>query len=138
MDNIANIITKEQQLNNSYSSAISMDAFELMVNIGYSESERKTPQRVMFYTKFFFRQPPKAFYNDSLDDTICYQSVADVITRTCDGSEFKLLEFLCHEIFSNLRANVPSNVKIWLKVEKCKPPVENLKGSASFEFTDAL
>jgi len=119
-----------------FSSVISLNDLRVYIRLGVGEDERKNPQEVNISFKFFSKEPPKGCITDDINDTVCYYGVSSIINNYCNNREFKLLEYLCNSLCREVRESVPDNIKIWVKAEKCKPPIENLMGSTSFEYTD--
>ena len=115
---------------------ISVNSFKVSVNLGASQEERKLPQDVLISIKLYFNEAPKACFSDELEDTICYFKICETIKKYCADKEFKLLEYLNFSLYKQIRNNIDDNIKIWIKTEKAKPPIENLIGTTSFEYSD--
>ncbi len=119
-----------------YSSVIELNDLRLKVNLGVGEEERSKAQDVMVNLKFFSENKPGACISDNINDTICYHKMSDLVKEFVREKEFKLLEYLCYEMYQSLRKYVGQETKIWIKIEKCNPPIENLLGSTSFTYSD--
>lgn len=119
-----------------FSSIVSLSDLNLLINLGVTEHERHSKQAVNISFKFFFKQKPKGCETDNIEDTVCYHDVSNTVKEYCDNKEFKLLEYMCNGLYRAIRMLTPSDVKIWIKIEKCSPPIDGLIGSTSFEYTD--
>ncbi len=123
-------------LPSGFSSVISLNDLRVYINLGVGEDERKNPQEVNISFRFFSKQPPNGFVTDDIKDTVCYHEISNAIKNYCEKKEFKLLEYLCNGLYKEVRATIPYTMRIWVKAEKCNPPIDNLMGSTSFEYTD--
>ena len=119
-----------------FSSIISLNNLILSVNLGVTEDERKTPQKISVSFKFYMKGIPKSCETDNIEDTVCYAEMAELVKQHCSKKDFKLLEYLCYFLYEEIRKKIDPEVKIWVGVEKCDPPIEGLVGSTSFEYTD--
>ncbi|MCE3231965.1 MAG: FolB domain protein [Rickettsiaceae bacterium] len=119
-----------------FSSVISLNDLLLKVNLGVTEEERNVKQDIKISFKLFFKNPPKACESDSLEETICYHDISRIVDQHCHESKVKLLEYLCFQLHKEVRKIVSEDIKIWIKVEKCNPPIEGLIGTTSFEYSD--
>ena len=119
-----------------YNSVISLNDLLLKVHIGITEGEQNIPQDVNISFKFFYKDFPAGCNSDNITDTICYNKTANIVTSYCKNNKVKLLEYLCFELHKEVRKTVPDNVVVWIKVEKCDPPIEGMTGGASFEYAD--
>lgn len=108
----------------------------VLVNLGVSDGERNTKQEVNVSIKLFFKNAPKGCVTDSIKDTVCYFEISNAIKEFCNKGSFKLLEYLCHGLYGEIRKGVPEDIKIWIRVEKCNTPIDDLLGSTCFEYTD--
>jgi dihydroneopterin aldolase len=115
---------------------LSLTNYSTLIRIGVTENERLIPKKVTFNIKFFFSKLPLSCNNDELNDTICYNHIAQIINLYCENNEVKLIEKLCFDIFNLLRAEVNSNIKIWIKIIKHNPLTDNSLQQAEFEFSD--
>ena len=119
-----------------YNSVISLDELLLKVHLGITEKEQSVPQDVKISFKFFYKDFPAGCNTDNIADTVCYNKTADIVTSYCKNNKVKLLEYLCLELHKKIRKILPDNVVLWIKVEKCHPPIEGMLGGASFEYAD--
>jgi dihydroneopterin aldolase len=123
-------------MHQQYSSVISLNDFHAKVNIGVTEKERNTVQDIKISFKLFFKVPPFACETDDLNDTVCYHKISGIVAEYCKANKVKLLEYFCMQLHKQVRQVVDSSIKIWIKVEKCNPPIEGLVGTTSFEYCD--
>jgi len=123
-------------LNAGFSSTISLNDLRLSVNLGVSAVERDVKQEINVSFKFFFKHQPKACGTDDIKDTVCYHEISDAVKKYCQGGEFKLLEYMCSGLYNAIRASINPDIKIWIRIEKCNPPIDGLLGSTAFEYTD--
>ena len=129
MNNVNNNI---KLLPEGFFSAISLNSLRISVNLGVGQSERNNKQEVDISFKFFYKQPPEGFYSDNIKDTICYHQISEIVKNYCNSRQFRLLEYLCNGLCAEVRKVTPVDVGIWIMVEKCNPPIENLIGSNLF------
>ena len=122
--------------NAGFSSVISLSNLKLAVNLGVTKEERDVRQQVNISFKFYLKDAPEACTTDNIHDTVCYAEMAEIVRRHCNKKDFKLLEYLCYFLYREVRKNIPPDIKIWIGVEKCNPPIEGLVGSTAFEYTD--
>ncbi|MDB2414796.1 dihydroneopterin aldolase [Rickettsiales bacterium] len=123
-------------INSQYRSVISTNKLRLKMNIGVGEDERKTPQDMDISFKFFYKNPPKACQSDDINDTICYDNVIKIIKNCCCNKTYKLLEYTAYQLYKAIREETAEDIKIWIRVEKCNPPIDEVMGSTSFEYCD--
>ena len=117
-----------------FSSVISMNGLGLDINLGVGNEERNIKQKVKVSFKLFYKATPSGCSSDNLNDTICYSEISEIIRKYCHDKEFKLLEFLCKEIYLQIKTLAPAGVKVWVITEK-NPPMYNVE-TTSFEYTD--
>lgn len=122
---------------NGYNSVISLDDLMLKVNLGVSDEEMEKPQDAKVSFKIYFKRPPLACETDNVKDTVCYFKLSNIITEYCSKNKFRLLENMCMQLYRAVRAEIENtDTKIWIKAEKCHPPVANLAGTTAFEYSD--
>jgi dihydroneopterin aldolase len=119
-----------------YKSVLNINKLRINIHLGWSRDERETRQDVDVYIKFFFNRLPKACITDNLEETICYDKLAKQITSYTEAKQFKLIEALCYQLYNLIRQTTSNETKIWIKVIKCNPPIENILGSTSFVLSD--
>lgn len=119
-----------------FSSVITLSKLKLNIKLGVGAEERSVPQEVDISFKFFSRNAFKGCETDDIKDTVCYYEISEIVKEHCGGGEFRLLEYLCHGLYKKVREKISPEIKIWVLVEKCRPPIENLEGVTSFEYSD--
>ena len=117
-----------------YKSAISLDDMLLKVKLGLTDREKDIPQDIKISFKLFFPDAPKACESDNINDTICYYEIFKAIKEHCAQNSYRLLEYLCHQLYKEIRKMADSSIKIWIKIEKCNPPIEGFDGVTAFEY----
>jgi 7,8-dihydroneopterin aldolase/epimerase/oxygenase len=115
---------------------LKVNGLRLKINLGHFAEERKNPQEVDISFKLIYSQPPKCCGTDNLEDGICYAELSDVVKKVSAAKEFKLIEQLTFEVYKALREKVRCNVKLWVKVAKLTPPIQELEGSVDFVISD--
>lgn len=123
-------------MDNKYSSVLSLTELKLQVSLGVTEEEREKPQNIKVCFKLFFSEVPKACFSDEIKDTFCYYEIANAVEDYCKNKEFNLLEYLCYQLHGIVRQVVDKNIKIWIRVIKCDPPIAKVEGVTSFEYND--
>jgi len=119
-----------------YNSVVSLNDLLIKANIGVTNEERDVPQDVKISFKLFYKDRPEGCKTDNIEDTVCYHKIANIVSNYCKVNKVSLLEYLCFELHKKIREVAPDNIKIWLKAEKCNPPIEGMLGGACFEYAD--
>lgn len=119
----------------SYTSCLSINRIRLSARLGCEKEERATPQCVEVDVKLYYPALPVASMKDK-GDFACYDKLSRSIQKLCDEKEFRLIEFLGHEIYRKVRKDVPEEIKIQVKITKCSLPVSFVLGGASFSYSD--
>lgn len=119
----------------AYTNCLRVHRIALAVRLGFGKEERVTPQPVEVDVSFFFPAVTEASKSDN-GDFICYDKLSHAFKDLCADREFKLIEFLCMELYQVARKAAPPEVKITLRLTKCEVPVEFIHGGASFTYTD--
>lgn len=115
-----------------------VEQFSCLVHLGCLPEERAKPQEVRFSLEFRFHEAPRGAFSDEIDDTVCYAKVTALLKQHCESGEFKLIERLAVEAFQKLRTTIDERVKIGLRLQKVKPPVEGLLGGSIYRCGDFL
>lgn len=85
--------------------------------IGIYDWERESPQPLIFDVEMS-TDIKKSASTDSIDDTICYKTVADNITDLTKQNKFELLESLAEEICQLILAKYQGVIEIKLSINK--------------------
>lgn len=120
-----------------FAAKLSLNNLQLKANLGVSEAERDTPQDVQIDFTFYYKDLPETCDTDELSDgSVCYHHITKLISKHCDGWEFKTLEYMCISIYQLLRSEIDDSIRIRLRVTKSKPPIEEVLGGTAFEYND--
>lgn len=119
----------------AYPCALAINRLKAEVRLGVSAEERAAPQEVEIDVRFYLPSPPAAATDDD-GKYICYHSLGQKIHALCAQREYRLIEYLAHEIYRLLRGKVPEEVKLWVKLRKLHLPLSYMEGGASYSFTD--
>lgn len=119
----------------SYSSALTINRLRLSVHLGCEKEERVTPQPVEVSIRFYYPAIPAPALRDE-GEYECYDKISASIRRMCANKEFRLIEFLCMQVYEVARKAVKKDVKIWVSLTKCNLPVPEVLNGASYLYTD--
>lgn len=123
-------------MQSKYPSIVSLNDMKVSMSIGLSDDERSEKQDIILSFKLFYTTPPKACETDEIEDTNCYYKIYQIADNYCSNNSVKLLEYLCYQLYKLIRNVTDDDIKIWVKAEKCRPPIDNFAGTSSFEFSD--
>ena len=112
-------------------SVLKVEYLELQVYLGWTEVERKAPQRVLLNIEFKFSVLPKAAFTDDLNDAICYAAIEQKIMREFNLTTFKLIEHLGYRCYELIKGAVPEGQSFKLSVTKFLAPAQ---GARTFEL----
>ena len=122
-----------------FSSAFVIERLELMAYLGIYEEEHKARQPIAVDIRLYFPTPPGWTFDDNAH-FFDYQAITSGITKMVEERSFRLIEFMANEAFKLVRQHLDDvgsqDIKIWLKLSKTAPPIEELKGGASYITTD--
>ena len=119
-----------------YSSCLTLDRVRLMVSLGREAGERSVKQPVELTIRLYFAEPVAPCFDDNDSQLLCYAHLSTSLEAFISGREFRLIEYLNHQCYLQLRSLLPQDVKLWVKLHKVEAPVPTLKGGASFIYTD--
>ncbi|HEU5047872.1 MAG TPA: dihydroneopterin aldolase [Rickettsiales bacterium] len=122
-------------MTNSYTSCLSINKMRLSVRLGYEKEERALAQSVDVDIKLYYPGLTEACRSDD-GDYSCYDKLSRKIQQLCESKEFRLIEYLCTEIYNTARGELAQDIKIRVTVTKCGLPVGFVLGGASFSHTD--
>jgi len=108
-----------------------LNQLELKVHLGWEDWERAHLQTVWVDIHLEFEKPPRACFTDSLEDTICYDSLTTQIKRVCAQQSFRLVEYLAQIIYQTIRDDCTLPIRIKISVRK-KPVIDDLNGGVQF------
>jgi dihydroneopterin aldolase len=112
--------------------SLRINDLRVMVRLGCTAGERAQPQEVRVSVKLAFAKIPKALSTDRLKDAVDYSDICASIKSICTGREFEMVEFLGAEILKEISKEVPPGTKIYIRVHKVRPPIEDLLGGVLF------
>ncbi len=115
---------------------LALNDLRLQVNLGVPEEERRVKQQISVSFRLYFEMLPAVCQTDNPYDISCYHQMSEHIKLLCSSKEFKTLEYLAQFLYSSLKENIGNGIKFRICVEKCKPPVEGVFGTTSFECGD--
>lgn len=113
----------------------------LWVHLGHSSEEKYHAQLVSVNVELIFADPPKALTTDSLEDTVCYFQIIQVIQRACQDKQFNLVEYLTAEIYTAVYQALSSQSQsvaiagVNITVHKIHPPIPGLHGGILFTYS---
>ena len=122
-----------------FSSAFLIDDIRLQSFLGIYDSEHLARQPVSISLRLYFPSPPAWVFDDHVT-FFDYQVLVNKITEMVENRSFRLIEYMAQEAMRIVREHLDSidagHFRIWLKLTKVTPPIEQLKGGASFVITD--
>ena len=113
-------------------SKISIRSLSVLMQVGVTEPERLQPQEVQF--GFELQLPkPKAVLTDRIEDTVCYESICNLIRETATAKPVHTLEYLANEILIRFKERFPVGTQALLRIKKVKPPIPGLLEGVEYE-----
>ncbi len=114
---------------------LKINDFEVWVHLGCLTEEQKHSQPVHFNFEINYLTQVDGSTSDNLDDATDYVAVMEIIRTTAQKKNYKLIEYLNHEVFLKLcdhltKHKILGDVK--LTVRKIRVPVENLRNGVEF------
>ena len=122
-----------------YAHILTVNRLRLMVHLGFYEEERVQLQPIEISLRMYFPQSP-ACSRDDHAKFLDYGKLCAAIAEWSISQQFRLLEYMGQEAFDFVRAYIDEHgyheIKLWLSLTKCEPPVPNLQGGTSFIHSD--
>ena len=126
-----------------FMACLGVHRLRLAVALGYEAGEREKPQPVEIELRIFFSELPAAC-NDESAPFICYDKLSTAISELVQNREFRLIEFMAQQALGVVRKNISAQlgkdaskgIYIWLRLNKCIPPVPYMLGGASIIVSD--
>lgn len=122
-----------------YSSMFTVEDIAMMAHLGYYDTERAKRQPISVTFRFYFPQTPECFGND-FGKFIDYQKIIEILDVMVREREYRLIEFLTHEIYNMIRDYLDrhdaADVKVWISLNKLKPDVPLMQGGAKYIYSD--
>ena len=114
----------------------SLHDLKLSLHLGVTVEERKKPQTIKATFKLYQSTNSECCNNDDSKEYICYADLAVKIREYCNSREFKLLEYLCFQVYKLIKSNIPKSVHVYVMIEKLDPKIEGSKCIAKCEYSD--
>lgn len=120
---------------------LSIQEYEVWVNLGCSSEEQKHTQPVLFNLDIDFSQNVLGCKSDLLDDAIDYVKLTSILKMIATGKSYQLIEHLNQQALNGVveylkSKNVGGNVR--LAVKKVRVPVDNLRSGVVFSCETSL
>ena len=120
---------------------LKINDFEVWVHLGCLPEEQKHAQPVHFTFEINYIQNPKGSESDRIEDATDYVHLIEIIKSHAQKKNYKLIEHLNHEVFSQLvqplqKCKILAEIK--LTVRKIRVPVENLRNGVEFTCQQTL
>ena len=106
----------------------------LELNLGVTEQERATPQKVLLHFALTHPSPPVGCTSDKIEDTLCYSTICKGLKKAVVGKSFALIEKLAAEMVQTIRTMIPPEVGVMVEIEKLS--VTYIEGSVRFRLED--
>lgn len=119
----------------AYTSCVRVSRVRLDVHLGFGDEERSVKQAIEVDVAFYFPALTEASYTDK-GDFVCYDKISRAFKQLCEERQFNLIEYLGKELYNVARSSTPPEVKITLRLNKCKILLPFVLGGASFSYTD--
>ena len=112
----------------------SLHNLKLSVHLGITSEERKTLQEIRITFKLY--QPTNSEFcnDDNSKKYTCYATLAAKIKEYCNNKEFKLLEYLCFQIYKLINSNIPKSTHAYVMVEKLDPKIPGSECIAKCDY----
>jgi dihydroneopterin aldolase len=102
-------------------------------NIGVSNEEKNAKQQLTWYIELHFQELPLGCASDLIQDTLCYDTIARMVSQECNARACNLIEHLCLNVYNKIKTYVH---KIPITVRVLKAPVGDLMYKAQFTISD--
>jgi dihydroneopterin aldolase len=112
--------------------AVSISKYAIYVKVGVTDEERAYPQKIFIDINLKYPALPNGCISDDIGDVICYDSICQLIAKSVEGKEFKLIEYLSFYVFNLLKKTCREHL-LHVRVVKA-PSIVNLEGNAIFEI----
>jgi 7,8-dihydroneopterin aldolase/epimerase/oxygenase len=111
----------EERDQNAESVTIEITGLSLYTNHGVTEAEREVGQRLVLDLRLDIGETD-ATVTDSLEDTVDYAEVCQLVALIAQQRSYKTLERLCSAIADRLLADYDLE-GVWVKAAKPEPPI---------------
>lgn len=131
-------LIRKPLLEQALTSSLRIRGVELLVHLGWEDSERDQQQVVLVDIDIRFSELPKACVSDELTDTFCYAELINSLRRQLINRPFHLVEHLTAEIYSLVKSQLMSVNTSSVRISLTKhPSVEGLTGGVCFSYGDS-
>lgn len=113
----------------------SLEELIIETRIGISDEERNTPQKVKISFKLK-QNNLNSFEDDEFQGYNCYAKISKEIKKYCSVRSFKLIEYLCLQLYKIIKDNVSFDTSVYVSVEKYDIRYEDMKFNAKAEYSD--
>lgn len=117
-----------------YKASVALNNLRIRAHIGVTDKEQNELQDIDVSFRIYFPGIPKACLSDDINDTICYHQMSEIIRKYCAENRVRLLEYLCYQLHTKIKESIEIPAAVWVKVDKCNPPIKNFSGNTSFEY----
>ncbi len=124
-----------QQTSQAYASMLAIRQLEAMLHLGISAEERRISQKVIIDVRIYLPELPQASDDDN-GQYICYHGISEKIQALCVQKEYRLIEYLTHEIYRLLRKQLPPEVRVAITLRKPAIQLPYVIGGASYSYSD--
>jgi 7,8-dihydroneopterin aldolase/epimerase/oxygenase len=111
----------EEREQNAESVTIEITGLSLYTHHGVSDAEREVGQRLVFDLRLDIGESD-ATVTDSIDDTVDYAEVCQLVALVAQQRSHRTLERLCSSIADRLLADYELE-GVWVKAAKPEPPI---------------
>ena len=122
----------EEQGESSESVTVEITGLSLYTHHGVSDAEREVGQRLVFDLRLDLGESD-ATVTDSLEDTVDYGEVCQLVALIAQQRSHKTLERLCSTIADRLLADYELE-GVWVKATKPEPPIALAVDEVSVEL----
>jgi len=116
-------------------SKIYLNNMEFMTCHGVLPDEHITPQKFIVDAMIESAYVAKSGLTDTLDDTINYAEIYEVIQGVLEGEHCALIENLASKIGRLCVEKFPKLEKMTTKITKVNPPIPGYNGTVACEMT---
>ena len=92
-----------------------------MAFLGLYEHEQASKREIIINIIITFNEPPKACFSDDIEDTVCYDSIINIIDEILSSNRFKLVEHITHCIYNKLSIYLKNYANLSVEVVKPNP-----------------
>jgi dihydroneopterin aldolase len=113
---------------------LKINDFRVEVYLGVGDEERSELQWVSINMVFRFKDAPLACATDSVNESIDYFKLCELVRECITHKAFKTIEHMAREAFAAIEVDLAARFpgELTLSLRKLKPPIENLKGGSEF------